>query len=215
MPQEALTSNQLSKIGEIESKGNTYAVYSGLTEELALAWAEQVGTDEEVKKWTSDPRKRSTSEDILKRNDPNDSEKKLQTYSVWDGNPAEGGRLVAISWYQVWKPGEAENADISKFLESEGLDSSLYVPTTSAFRIFGEYRGKGLGRPLVEYTEVNYLEHLNKNGFSDVIFTLETDQENKRAVGLYQKMGYEIIESYEQDRDEYRGNRILMVKLPE
>ena len=47
-----------------------------------------------------------------------------------------------------------------------------------------EYRGMGLGKMLLEFILSNY---------QDCIFRLEAEEENKRAVSLYKKCGFNVL----------------------
>lgn len=47
-----------------------------------------------------------------------------------------------------------------------------------------EYRGKGIGSKFFEYLEKNY---------TDCIFRLEVEEENERAIHVYEKNGFEVL----------------------
>lgn len=71
--------------------------------------------------------------------------------------------------------------------------------------IIPEYRGRGLGHPLMEEAEKRLKE-------SDVsIATLEALSENKPAISLYEKCGYKIVD----DLLFLRANGVLNSQLPD
>lgn len=47
-----------------------------------------------------------------------------------------------------------------------------------------EYRGQGIGRKFFEYLEQNY---------TDCIFRLEVEEENERAIHVYEKNGFAVL----------------------
>ena len=47
-----------------------------------------------------------------------------------------------------------------------------------------EYRGQGIGSKFFEYLEQNY---------TDCIFRLEVEEENERAIHVYEKSGFEVL----------------------
>lgn len=55
-----------------------------------------------------------------------------------------------------------------------------------------EYRGKGLGRKLMEFITEKY---------TDCIFMLEVEPENETAIRLYEKSGFSVLPYLEMKRD--------------
>ena len=47
-----------------------------------------------------------------------------------------------------------------------------------------EYRGKGIGSQFFEYLDQNY---------TDCIFRLEVEEENERAIHVYEKNGFAVL----------------------
>lgn len=198
----------LRELDEIESNGNNYIFKVGVNEELAKRWVEEIVNESEVIKWTADPKKRSTQSDILQKNKPGEP-KNIATYSLWSTD----GKLAAVSWYQVWEPGEEEMKYITRFCKEQGVDNP-YI-TTSAFRVAAHFRGQGLAKKIISLTEKFYASYLSEkiNSSVNLLFTLETDQNNKVAVHTYESSGYVKIGEFDQpDKEPYRGKRLLMVK---
>ena len=55
-----------------------------------------------------------------------------------------------------------------------------------------EYRGKGIGSKFFEYLEQNY---------TDCIFRLEVEEENERAIHVYEKNGFAVLPYMEMKKD--------------
>ncbi len=84
------------------------------------------------------------------------------------------------------------------YIFQEGLEVSGYAMIAKSFSTeFGkpciwiedlymkeEYRGLGIGTQFFEYIEKRY---------PDALIRLEVEEENKRAIHVYQKCGYEIL----------------------
>lgn len=197
----------LVTIQVIENRGQKFELKTGVNAELATAWVNTISTEEEVLRWTADHRKRAKPDDILKRNKP-DGDKNMVTYSLWTPE----NKLAAVSWYQIWKPGEEEQRNISVYCTEQKIKDPTIL--TSAFRIAKDYRGQGLATKIVKATESHYPEYLLKyKNLNNILFTLETDEKNEAAVRTYVKNGYQTIGMFEQpDKESYRGKRLLMAK---
>jgi ribosomal protein S18 acetylase RimI-like enzyme len=200
--------DSLRELAQIASNGNKYSFKVGVNKELAEAWSAKISNDPEVKKWTADFKKRATSEEILARNKPGEP-KNVVTYSLWSTD----GKLAAVSWYQIWDPGEAEMEKITEYCQAKGIDNPLIL--TIAFRVAADFRKQGLAKQMITLTETAYAAYLaQKNDTAaPILFTLETDQGNLVAVHTYETRGYTTIGEFDQpDKESYRGKRLLMVK---
>ncbi len=201
--------SDLIKITEIENRtGNKYTLMVGINEKLAIAWANIISTDPEVIKWTAEARKRSTSTDILQRNKPSET-KNIATYSLW----SENKNLAAVSWYQIWEPGKEEQGLIEKFCGENNINKPYII--TSAFRIVADYRRQGLAGKIITNTETHYKSYLLAKFKSNdnILFTLETDENNIPAVQTYLKNGYKTIGTFDQpEKESFHGKRLLMAK---
>ncbi len=68
---------------------------------------------------------------------------------------------------------------------------------------------------MISLTESSYATYLSQklDAPINILFTLETDQNNEAAVHTYESSGYKTIGEFDQpDKESYRGKRLLMVK---
>jgi len=198
----------LASLAEFESNGHRYVFKVGMNEQLAKAWAENISKEAEVAKWTADANKRFSPNEILQRNRPG-ATKNIVTYSLW----ADKGELVAVSWYQIWNPSEEKAKSIIEFCKEDKFENPYIV--TSAFRVALKYRRQGLTKLIIPLTESSYASYLSEKFKSSVniLFTLETDENNIAAVRTYLGNGYIVIGTFDQsNRESYRGRRLLMLK---
>lgn len=198
---------ELHTIDTIEIGGRNFDFKVGVNQSLASEWAKNISGEPEVAKWTRDPIKRATAKNILDRNMPG-GPKNLVTYSLWNENQ----QLAAVSWYQAWNPGDEEEESITAHLSGAAENTHI---VTSAFRVAANFRRLGLATRLIELTELNYALYLTQKlgANKDILFTLETDEENLAAARTYRNCGYTTIGEFDQpDREAYRGKRLLMAK---
>ena len=59
-----------------------------------------------------------------------------------------------------------------------------------------EYRGRGYGSEFFRFLEESY---------PDILFRLEAEEENERAIHVYQKSGFEVMPYLEMKKENYGG----------
>ena len=87
-----------------------------------------------------------------------------------------------LEWFIIESSNDIQGyAMIAKSFSTEFGKSCIWIED---LYIKDEYRGLGIGKKLMEFITKKY---------TDCIFRLEVEEENKRAIKLYEKSGFSVL----------------------